>query len=200
VCVVGFRFVDTRVMGVPIPFHRDFEEVNLRFYVRRKSDDGWRRGVVFIKELVPRTAIAILARVLYNEPYMALPMRHTLDVQGALGKTTRRVTYGWQFRWREHQLHVTAHGDSHDVAPGSEEAFITEHYWGYTRKRNGATLEYEAEHPRWRVWTSHEPCLDCDAARLYGPPFAEALNAPPTSAFLADGSPVTVFHGTKLPG
>ena len=36
VSVVGFLFLDTRLLGVPIPLHRDFEEVNLRFYVRRK--------------------------------------------------------------------------------------------------------------------------------------------------------------------
>jgi uncharacterized protein YqjF (DUF2071 family) len=47
VSVVGFRFLGTRVRGVPVPGHRDFEELNLRFYVRRVADDGPRRGVVF---------------------------------------------------------------------------------------------------------------------------------------------------------
>src|SRR6185503_10439864 len=65
--VVGFLFLDTRVLGLAIPFHRDFEEVNLRFYVRRREAEAWRRGVVFIKEIVPRWAIATVARVAYNE-------------------------------------------------------------------------------------------------------------------------------------
>src|SRR5438045_6548239 len=67
--VVGFLFLDTRLLGVPIPLHRDFEEVNLRFYVRRKSADKWRRGVVFIREVVPRCAIVLVARTFYRENY-----------------------------------------------------------------------------------------------------------------------------------
>jgi hypothetical protein len=198
VSIVGFRFLDTRVMGVGIPFHRDFEEVNLRFYVRRKSVDGWRRGVVFIKELVPRVAIATLARLLYNEPYTALPMGHTIDVNHAFGQSTQRVTYRWQFQGYESELHVTTCGEPYDIAPGSEEAFITERYWGYTRQRNGTTIEYEVEHPCWRVWTAQEARLACDVARLYGPQFVESLKAAPTSAFLADGSGVTVFRGDVI--
>src|SRR4051812_4269987 len=80
--VVGFLFLDTRVMGLPIPLHRDFEEVNLRFYVRRKSADEWRRGLVFVRELVPRRAIALIARTFYGEPYSAVPMRHVLEHEG----------------------------------------------------------------------------------------------------------------------
>src|SRR4026208_556537 len=52
--LVGFLFLDTRVFGLAVPFHRNFEEVNLRFYVRRMASDGLRRGVVFVKEIVPR--------------------------------------------------------------------------------------------------------------------------------------------------
>src|SRR6267154_1965683 len=77
--VVGFLFLDTRLLGVPVPFHRDFEEVNLRFYVRRKSADTWRRGVVFIREFVPRCAIAFVARTFYGENYVAVPMKHQIN-------------------------------------------------------------------------------------------------------------------------
>ena len=62
VSLVGFQFLDTRVLGMPIPFHRNFEEVNLRYYVRRRVEKGWRRGVVFVKEVVPRWAIATRGR------------------------------------------------------------------------------------------------------------------------------------------
>ncbi|HTO08358.1 MAG TPA: DUF2071 domain-containing protein, partial [Myxococcota bacterium] len=78
VSVVGFRFLRTRVLGVPVPYHVDFDEVNLRFYVRRKSGADWRRGVVFVKEIVPRRAIALVARVAYAENYVAHPMRHSI--------------------------------------------------------------------------------------------------------------------------
>jgi uncharacterized protein YqjF (DUF2071 family) len=60
VSLVGFRFLKTRVLGLPVPFHTNFDEVNLRFYVRRRIAGDVRRGVVFIREIVPRWAIASL--------------------------------------------------------------------------------------------------------------------------------------------
>src|SRR5215213_8997960 len=66
VSLVAFEFLDTRVLGVPWPGYRDFAELNLRFYARR----GEERGVVFLREFVPRFLIAWLARKLYNEPYL----------------------------------------------------------------------------------------------------------------------------------
>src|SRR5246500_4947762 len=77
--VVGFLFYHTIVCGRPIPRHRNFEEVNLRFYVRKKSADTWRRGVVFVRELVPRRAVALVARAFYGERYVALPMKNRID-------------------------------------------------------------------------------------------------------------------------
>ncbi|HZL92666.1 MAG TPA: DUF2071 domain-containing protein, partial [Vicinamibacterales bacterium] len=135
VSVVGFLFVDTRVWGCPIPYHRDFEEVNLRFYVRRRVDEGWRRAVVFVKEIVPRAAIAMSARWLYGENYVALPMRHRVDD----GPGTRTVSYRWWLQQHEHRLEMSASGESRDVVVGSEEEFITEHYWGYVRGKRGTT-------------------------------------------------------------
>jgi uncharacterized protein YqjF (DUF2071 family) len=187
VSMVGFRFLKTRVLGVPIPFHRDFEEVNLRFYVRRKADDGWRRGVVFIKEIVPRAAIAFIARKFYNEPYIALPMAHRVEAGAA--------EYSWHFNGRSNSLKVVTRGEPQELRVGSEAEFITEHYWGYTAQRDGSTLEYRVEHPRWCVWDVQEAELDCDAAGLYGKQFATALSAKPSSAFLAEGSPVSVSKG-----
>jgi uncharacterized protein YqjF (DUF2071 family) len=189
--MVGFLFLDTRVLGYPVPFHRDFEEVNLRFYVRRKAADGWRRGVVFIKEIVPRRAIATIARVVYEENYVRLPMRHRLD--GPM------VRYEWRLRDRWNSLQVRAQGEPSLPAPGSTEAFITEHYWGYTARRRGPSLEYRVEHAPWRVWQVADASLTCDAGVLYGPAFAEVLSRPPWSAFLAEGSPVTVCQATKIP-
>ena len=196
VSVVGFRFLRTRVLGIPIPFHRNFEEVNLRFYVRRKADGGWRRGVVFIKEIVPRAAIAFLARTLYNEPYIALPMAHRIDTEA---EALHAVEYSWRFRGRNNSLKLTVRGEAQSLAAGSEAEFITEHYWGYNRQRDGSTMEYRVEHPRWRVWAAESARLDCEVAQLYGPQFADALSRPPSSAFLAEGSTVTVSRGTRLP-
>lgn len=192
--VLGFQFLNTRVCGIPIPFHRNFPEVNLRFYVRRLAPDGWRRGVVFVKEIVPRRAIAAVARVLYNEPYVSLPMRHEV-VRGSNGLSAR---YLWRFEGRWHSIHVRAAGVGRGIVPGSEEEFITEHYWGYTRQRDGGTVEYQVEHPRWQVWTADESIVEYDVAGLYGSPFAESLTAKARSVFLAEGSAVTVRQGTRL--
>jgi uncharacterized protein YqjF (DUF2071 family) len=197
VSLVGFLFLDTRVLGVPVPWHRDFEEVNLRFYVRRRSAEGWRRGVVFVKELVPRRAVALVANIFYGEHYAAVRMSHHIDVHPH-GETMRRVAYQWRVGERDQRIEVTARGEAREPADGTLDAFITEHYWGYTRRRAGATWEYRVDHPRWRVWTAHEAYLECDAARLYGAVFADCLAAPPASALLADGSAVTVSTGRRI--
>lgn len=194
--VVGFRFIDTRVHGLPVPFHTDFEEVNLRFYVRRRADDGWRRGVVFVRELVPRRAIAYVARTIYGEPYMALPMRHRIEHRGP----GIRVEYAWRRCGRWESLSAVGSGEPQGVEAGSEAEFITEHYWGYTAGRSGSS-EYQVEHPRWRIWKASEATFDADIAGLYGTRFVSSLSGHPTSAFIADGSPVAVrSKSSVLPG
>jgi uncharacterized protein YqjF (DUF2071 family) len=195
---VGFLFLDTRVLGVPIPFHRDFEELNLRFYVRRKGPEGWRRGVVFVKEVVPRLAIATVARVVYDEKYVALPMRHRIDRQGETLAPGGGVEYGWRHQGRWHALAARTQGPPAALVPGSEAEFITEHYWGYAAQRDGGTVEYRVEHPAWRVWTATEPRFDCDVGAMYGPHFVDALSVAPRSAFVAEGSPIVVRRGVRI--
>ena len=192
--MVGFRFLRTRVMGLAIPGHMSFEEVNLRFYVRRRGPEGWRRGVVFVKEIVPRGAIAAVARVLYNEPYVRMSMRHWVKVAPEGGV----AEYGWKYHTRWCSLRASFRGEPRPLVDGSEAEFITEHYWGYTRRRDGGTSEYRVEHPRWRVWDAAEATLACDAASLYGPQFAHALSAPPKSAYVAEGSPIVVRRGRRI--
>lgn len=195
VSMVGFQFLDTRVLGVPIPFHRHFDEVNLRFYVRRDASEGVRRGVVFAKEIVPRRAIAWVARRLYNESYVALRMAH----EDRLDSPERpRVAYRWRHAGRWQQLAATASGAAFLPEPDSEEAFISEHYWGYVGQRDGSCLEYRVEHPQWRVLRACDPQLDCDVASLYGAELAAPLAGAPSSAFIAIGSPVTVRRGVRL--
>ena len=197
VSMVGFLFQKVRIFGVPIPWHTNFEEVNLRFYVRRRvpGEEGWRRGAVFIREIVPRLAIATVARVLYNEPYLARPMRHRVEQTAGFVE----AEYFWRFADRWNALAVTGEGgEPAPVTPGSEEEFITEHYWGYNRQRDGGTMEYAVEHPTWRVWNGTGYRFDCDVAALYGPEFAPFLSAAPSSAFLVEGAPVSVRQGRRL--
>ena len=195
VSLVGFQFLQTSVCGVPIPFHRDFEEVNLRFYVRRKASEGWRRGVVFIKEIVPRAAIAFVANKFYNEPYVALPMTHQIE---ALNGTLKSARYSWHFGGREQTLKVETRGTAQVLQEGSEAEFVTEHYWGYNVQRDGTTLEYQVKHPRWRIHKAAEASLDCDVAAFYGKQFFASLQSRPASAFRAEGSAVTVDQGKPV--
>lgn len=195
VSLVGFLFRDTRLRGLPIPFHRIFEEVNLRFYVRRETPEGDRRAVVFVRELVPRWAIASVARWRYNEPYLAVPMSHELAIDAERGGTAR---YRWRHRGRAFELGATVDGPAQALVAGSEAEFITEHYWGYTRQRDGGTLEYEVQHPSWRVWTANDAWFDGDATALYGEDFARILREPPSSAQVAWGSEVAVYPGVRL--
>lgn len=211
--VVGFLFLDTRVRGVAIPGHQDFEELNLRFYVRREVADEARgepvrRGVVFVKELVPRFAIATVARLLYNENYVALPMDHTILrageplPEGAPLQPGDRVGYGFRQRdgvpdWGQVAARVAE--EAAPLAPGSYAHFIAEHYWGYARQRDGSTVEYEVRHPPWWVHPAEDARLEGDLERLYGPELGAALRRPPDSAFVAEGSEVEVLEGAPLP-
>jgi uncharacterized protein len=195
VSVVAFQFLDTRVTGLAVPFHRNFDEINLRFYVRRHEQSEVRRGVVFIQEIVPRRAIALIARVLYNENYVALPMSHDDEI----GRVEEpRVAYSWQHERRTHRVEARVRGAPYLPDESGLEAFITEHYWGYVRQRNGDTLEYQVEHPRWRVWRAHDARLDGDPSSTYGPRFASVLAGTPSSAFVAEGSAVVVRRGRRL--
>lgn len=195
VSLVGFMFLDTRVKGIAFPCHRNFEEVNLRFYVKRShSPKEERRGVVFIQEVVPRWGIAKLARVLYNENYVSLPMRHFIDQQPE--KTT--VEYQWKFNERWQKIRVCCEGLPEYPLKDSEAEFIAEHYWGYTTQHDGGAKEYEVKHPPWRIWDVHDYEISVDAHNLYGPKFAKYLEKKPVSVFLAEGSEVVVFKGMLI--
>ena len=196
VSVVGFQFLAARVLGAPIPFHRNFEEVNLRFYVRHKEEGEWRRGVVFVRELVPRGAIAFVANQVYGEKYLALPMRHRIELRG--GTQSNRLSYQWRRSDTWESINASFSGASFLPADDGEETFITEHYWGYSQQPDHSTMEYQVEHPRWRVWHAEAASLECDVAALYGPAFREPLAGSPSTAFVAAGSPVAVRRGRML--
>ncbi len=196
VSLVGFRFLDTRVGGVPILGHRNFTEVNLRFYVRRRRPGGEvRRAVVFVREVVPRRAIAWAARLIYNEPYSTASMSHVVRLDPHSGGV---LSYAWSLEGESHRLEGRAEGPASTLVRGSEAEFITEHYWGYTRQRDGSTLEYRVVHPSWQVWQGLDPVYRASSgALLYGPGFAEILSGPPRSCFVAVGSEVEVYPGLK---
>jgi len=195
VSLVGFQFLYTKLFGIlPVPFHTDFEEVNLRFYVRRREGNEVRRGVVFIREIVPRRAVAQLARLIYGENYIRLPMRHKVSTNGA----SKTAEYQWKLNGKWCRLHAEASGDPAFPPEESLEQFITEHYWGYTSRRGGC-VEYRVSHEPWRVWKGARGGFDGDGETLYGPELGGILRRPPSSAFIADGSSVLVFTGKRIP-
>ncbi len=198
--LVGFYFQQVRMFGkLGVPFHQRFEEFNLRFYVRRKTDTGWKCGVVFVKEIVPKPAIAVVANTLYGEPYATHPMRHSWDMDAE----TQQIEYEWKVGRAWNHIRVTADRTGHALVPDSAEAFITEHYWGYTRRGHSAqesrrTSEYEVVHPQWNVFPVRDYDVLCDVPTLYGSAFAPFFEEPPRSVFLADGSAVAIKSGAHI--
>ncbi len=194
VSLVGFLFANTKVLGFSFPFHQTFEEVNLRFYVRYREEKNWKRGVVFIKEIVPRRAISFIANSLYGEKYATHPMKH----EWRLTSEGFDVSYHWKVGKQWNHLRAIASKEASPLVPGSQEEFITEHYWGYTFIDQSCSGTYQVAHPRWDVHRVHQFDVQCDTEVLYGVPFVEALSQPPSSVFLATGSPVSVMKGTKI--
>ncbi len=192
VSLVGFLFNETRISGVAIPFHRSFEEVNLRFYVRRDS----KRGVVFIRELVPKAAVAAIARYAFGEKYSCVPMSHRIHTR--LDGDVIEAEYNWGAGTSRCSLQIETSGAGFLPADGSLGQFITEHYWGYASQRDGGCVEYEVQHPQWLVKNAKTAEFSGDATNFYGDALGKAVMRKPDSAFLAEGSPVTVFKGARI--
>jgi uncharacterized protein YqjF (DUF2071 family) len=195
--IVGFQFLNARLFGIRVPWHGNFEEVNLRFYVRRRADEGWRRGVVFVRELAPKWGVALTARILYGENYLCLPMSHQID-RNDDGAAPERVEYQWKFGGRWRRVAIETAGFAHRPEPGSHEEFITEHYWGYSAMSRGRAKEYLVAHRPWRISRATLAEYHCDVAALYGERFAPYLCGEPASAFWVDGSAVRVYSGRAL--
>ena len=188
VSLVGFRFLDLAVKGVPALGHRDFPEINLRFYVRREVDGEVRRGVVFLREMTPRRIVEWVARSVYNEPYETLPMRSAVSAERT--EYELRQANEWQ------GMAVEPNGEWCEPEPMEE--FFIEHYWGYNTQADGKTMEYEVTHPKWRTRSVDLTRFDLDIKSLYGSEWVEALVDQPDSVVLADGSEVAVFSGARI--
>ncbi len=190
VSLVAFKFADTRVLGIPIPFHTNFEEVNLRFYVTRKTDKEERRGVVFIKEIVPRKMISWVARTLYGEPYETWSMSHR--------QTEKELTYTWSDSLCANRIHVEITKNLGIPESGSLGEFIIEHYWGYTKRGKGRTDEYRVAHPKWELFDINYAELEVDFGATYGAEFGFLSETRPNSLLFAKGSEIEVYRGERL--
>lgn len=190
ISVVGFLFNDTRVMGIRWPGHTKFEEVNLRYYIKRFDGKDWKRGVGFVSEIVPRRIISFMANRLYNEQYSTARMKHMLRIDDK----QIQVDYAWQKKnMYNNLLQVTAENRPSVIQSGSAEEFIFEHYYGYNQLAENKIIEYAVHHPRWQTYPVTGYNIDCDVELLYGKDFVPFLkDQVPHSVFLAKGSEVTV--------
>jgi uncharacterized protein len=190
VSLVAFKFYDTRVLNFRIPFHINFLEVNLRFYVRRESGGETRRGVVFVKEIVPRFAISLVARSFYGEPYETWKMR--------LDESENEFAYSWTKGGKTNLVSANK-GANLGVPPaGSQGEFIIEHYWGYTRRGAHRTDEYKVEHPKWNLFEAKNASVDVDFNFTYGERFGFLKQEKPQSVLLAEGSEIAVYKGARV--
>lgn len=189
VSLVGFMFVNTKVKGLKVPGHINFEEVNLRFYVKRTDNTGEvKRGVVFIKEIVPKPIITFVANTLFKEHYETMPMRHYWFENDK----SRKVEYYWYTNNRENSICVKADLLANKIQPDSKEFFITEHYWGYSKGKGNTTNEYEVKHPSWRVYPVKKAAINVDFGLTYGSEFEFLNGQAPASVMLAEGSEISV--------
>lgn len=212
ISIVGFRFHAARLFGIPFPGHTSFPEINLRYYVRRTVGNETRRGVMFVREIVPRRAVALAANWIYNENYITRRMRSELEMAGATLTTGDTTEYAWHSharnspprsgegpgegrRWNRIAARVAA--PLKLPPPGSLEEFLVEHYWGYARGRDGTTREYRVIHDPWMVAPADNITWDCDVAPTYDTPLAEYLAGPPANALIAAGSPVKLYRGRR---
>jgi hypothetical protein len=187
--LVAFDFLDTRVLGVPWPGFRHFPEVNLRFYVNYRGQ----RGVVFVREFVPRRLVARMARTLYNEPYVATRMGSVVKDEPESIRVEHRIEFGG----RTHVLAAGGAKPGFHPAGDTIEHFFKEHEWGFGVVR-GRLMRYRVDHPVWEVYPVRDWTVDVDWATLYGREWGVMQGATPYSTVLAAGSPVAVYTGTRL--
>lgn len=194
ISLVGFMFLNTKIMGLSVPYHINFEEVNLRFYLKHNDKGNWLRGVCFIKEIVPRPAIALIANNLYREKYLTMKMEHFHHESDVAFETG----YMWRSNKKLHTLTATSYKKSSPMCVGSEEEFIAEHYWGFTKVNAAKTYAYQVKHPRWEIFHVTDYKIDCDFTDLFGKEFSFLNHDKPSSIFMAKGSEVKIFPKRTL--
>jgi len=193
VSLVAFMFLNTKLLGFKIPFYTNFEEVNLRFYVKRIEGNEVKRGVVFIKEFVPKYILAKVANIFYKEPYEKVEMSHNISVNDS----KRTLDYSWNTQnWNS--IEVETELVTQPLLENSFEEFIAEHYWGYTKISDNKTAEYEVQHPKWNYFNVINHKSNVDFTACYGNNFNFLNHQNPFSIFMAEGSDISVLNGQKI--
>lgn len=194
VSIVGFRFLQTAIKGIKFPFHTNFEEINLRFYVTFNENGVKKRGVVFVSEIVPKPAIVFIANNLYGEKYSSRRMSYNWKSESNL--FTADYRFKEKNRWNSFSVQADL-SQPFRAQQGSLEEFITEHYWGYANRNTTKTVEYAVEHPSWDLYPIVNQCIDIDFETAYGSAFAHLTHKQPDNALIAEGSEVLIRNGVK---
>lgn len=194
VSLVGFMFLNTKVFGISIPLHDNFEEVNLRFYVKYNDHGNWKKGVVFIKEIVPKRAVSFIANNIYGENYITLNMKHFHSDN----VDNLSVGYEWNFKEKWNKLAAIVEKRANKIIDNTRESFFADHYWGFTKYSNTKTYHYYVEHPRWQTFKVLSYSVDCDFGALYGEEFSFLKNAKPKSVLMTKGSQINLQHKREL--
>lgn len=187
VSLVGFMFKHTKLFGFPIPFFGSFEEVNLRFYVKKIENRKIKKGVVFINETVPFKIVALLANKLYKEHYISIPTKNSIYIT-----EHKHIKYQWKINSKWNSIEAKAEKYKHQIEQNSIEQFIFERYFGFTKLSDSSTQEYKIHHPKWMTNQLLNTHVDCDFTSMYGAAFSGLNNQTPDSILLAEGSQVSV--------
>ncbi|MFN7115966.1 MAG: YqjF family protein [Saprospiraceae bacterium] len=196
VSLLAFRFMNTRVLGIKMPLHINFTQINFRFYVKHQASNGeWRQGAVFLREIVSLPVIAAAGKILFNQPYHIMPTKYSWGVHNQLD-----IAYAWKYKGKWNRVKALGAMPPEAMTVGSEAEFITEHYWGYTKINAHKTLEFKVEHPRWRFYPLLDFAIDVDFKNLYGVEFELLNRQKPHSVFLAEGAPAAMIPMGKIEG
>lgn len=188
VSLVGFQFLKSAIFGIPIPVYGSFDEVNLRFYVKRIVDNEVIRGVVFISEIVPNKVVAFLANKLYKEHYSYAKMSSEFIIV----KGDKNLEYKWYQNGKEYFIKSSFQNEEVSMIKSSHEEFIYEHYYGFTKVNDNETWEYKVNHAQWKVNKNIGFEVACDFELCYGKSFAFLQHEKPHSIYNAIGSDVCI--------
>ena len=189
VSLVPFNFFNTRIRNIKIPFHVNFPETNLRFYVKHNG----RRGVSFLREYVPKFFVAFVANTVYNERYSLARMKNTLEVSAS------EISMRYELSAKGKSFFVETKADNKPWVPGPDsiEHFFKEHELGFTGA-SGNTRYYLVEHPVWEAYPVRSVSMNIDFGILFGKEWEFLNNEKPYSTLFVKGSEIKVFPDRPL--
>lgn len=196
VSLIAFLFDKTKFLGIPAIGNKKFEELNIRFYVKRFEGENQKRGVAFVKEIVPKPLVTGIANLLFSEHYQTMKMSHKVNFVETNQTKIQNLEYIAE-KDLFHRFSARLESKLTDMKEGSFEEFIAEHYWGYSRVNDHKTIEYEVQHPIWQIYKESDVSYTCDFEKLYGNKWKFLNLENPHSTFVAKGSEVSIGFPKK---